>query len=193
MSRTGGSRDSSRIARSRRPTSQSHGVPELLGDVIDMPIGRDRYIREKQAVRKKETGGKPAITKYEVDGEVVATCRRWSCGNRRSRRIQKLPPPPPKFSLIKLTPKTGRTHQLRVHLSAIGHPIVGDTMYGGRPFTHGEFHFERQALHAFQITFVHPATLETMTLEAPLPPDMTRLLEIGARIVTHVRRKRMAE
>jgi 23S rRNA-/tRNA-specific pseudouridylate synthase len=63
-------------------------------------------------------------------------------------------------------------------LSAIGHPIVGDTMYGGRPMTHGDFHFERQALHAFQITLVHPATLKMITLEAPLPSDMKRLLEI---------------
>jgi len=65
-----------------------------------------------------------------------------------------------------------------VHLSALGYPIVGDTMYGGRPVTLGDFKFERQALHAYQITFVHPTRLETMTLEAPLPPDITRLLEI---------------
>ena len=60
-------------------------------------------------------------------------------------------------------------------MAAIGHPMVGDTMYGGRIFEQGDFRFERQALHAYEITFVHPATLETMTLAAPLPPDMTRL------------------
>lgn len=155
----------------------AHGVPQLLGDVIDMPIGRDRYIREKQAVRKEAAGGKPAITKYEVieplRGDVTMELKKSSFA-----KDAKLPPPPPKFALIKLTPKTGRTHQLRVHLSAIGHPIVGDTMYGGRPLTQGDFHFERQALHAFQITLVHPATLETMTLEAPMPEDMKKLLEI---------------
>jgi 23S rRNA pseudouridine1911/1915/1917 synthase len=80
--------------------------------------------------------------------------------------------------LDKLTPKTGRTHQLRVHLSAIGHPLVGDTMYGGRPFTSEKFVFQRQALHAAEITFVHPGTLATMTLKAPLPPDMAELLRI---------------
>ena len=79
---------------------------------------------------------------------------------------------------MKLTPKTGRTHQLRVHMAAIGHPMVGDTMYGGRVFEHGDFRFERQALHAFEITFVHPGTLKTMTLQAPLPPDITGCSEI---------------
>lgn len=89
-----------------------------------------------------------------------------------------LPAPPAKFSLVKLSPKTGRTHQLRVHLAALGFPILGDTMYGGRIFESGDFRLARQALHAFEITFVHPVTLEKMTLSAPLPPDMTRLLEI---------------
>ncbi len=155
----------------------AHGVPPLLGDVIDMPIGRDRYIREKQAVRKEAAGGKPAVTKYEVIEQLRGDAP-MELGKSTFAKDAKLPAPPAKFSLIKLTPKTGRTHQLRVHLSAIGYPIVGDTMYGGRTLIHGDFRFERQALHAFQITFVHPATLNTMTLEAPLPPDMMRLLEI---------------
>ena len=77
---------------------------------------------------------------------------------------------------MKLTPKTGRTHQLRVHMAATGYPMVGDTMYGGRVFEEGDFTFARQALHAYEITFVHPGTLETMTLSAPLPPDMTELM-----------------
>ena len=155
----------------------AHGVPELLGDVIDMPIGRDRYVREKQAVRKEAAGGKSAVTRYEVIEKLRGDAP-MELGKSSFAKDAKLPPPPPKFSLIKLSPKTGRTHQLRVHLSAIGYPIVGDTMYGGRPLIHGDFRFERQALHALQITFVHPATLNSMTLEAPLPPDMTRLLEI---------------
>jgi 23S rRNA pseudouridine1911/1915/1917 synthase len=65
-----------------------------------------------------------------------------------------------------------------VHMSAIGFPMVGDTMYGGRIFESGDFRFARQALHAFEISFIHPVTLEKMTLAAPLPPDMTRLMEI---------------
>jgi 23S rRNA pseudouridine1911/1915/1917 synthase len=63
-------------------------------------------------------------------------------------------------------------------MTAIGFPMVGDTMYGGRIFEAGDFRFARQALHAYEISFTHPVTLEKMTLTAPLPPDMRRLLEI---------------
>jgi 23S rRNA pseudouridine1911/1915/1917 synthase len=135
-----------------------HGVPELLADVIDLPIGKDRYHREKQAVRKIENGGRPAVTKYEIEEILGAAAQR--------------------FSLVKLTPKTGRTHQLRVHMSVIGYPMVGDTVYGGRVFENESFRFERQALHAFEITFVHPGTLKTLTLQAPLPPDFLELMGI---------------
>jgi 23S rRNA pseudouridine1911/1915/1917 synthase len=173
-----------------------HGVPALLGDVIDRPIGKDRYVREKQAVRSEANGGKPAITKYEVQevfggkdeggrmkdetkvGEPTAASS-FLLHPSSFPHDRKLPAPPEKFCFVKLTPKTGRTHQLRVHMAAIGHPMVGDTMYGGRIFERApDFRFDRQALHAAEITFVHPATLETMTLRAPLPPDMTRLIEI---------------
>ena len=136
-----------------------HGIPELLADVIDKPIGKDRHNRERQAVRKEENGGKPAVTKYEVERTFSPTEKE-------------------RYSLLRLTPKTGRTHQLRVHLSAIGYPIVGDTMYGGRVFESADFRLERQALHALEITFVHPGTFKSMTLKAPLPPDMLRLLDI---------------
>jgi 23S rRNA pseudouridine1911/1915/1917 synthase len=158
-----------------------HGVPEMRADVIDLPIGKDRYIREKQAVRKVENGGKPAVTKYEVleTFEVPAGTVLHDSPHANDRN---LPRPPAKFAFVKLSPKTGRTHQLRVHMAAVGHPMVGDTMYGGRIFESGEgdsaFRFERQALHAYEITFVHPATLDTMTLAAPLPPDMAKLLDI---------------
>ncbi|MEO6435238.1 MAG: RluA family pseudouridine synthase [Tepidisphaeraceae bacterium] len=162
-------------------TAICHGVPELLSDVIDRPIGQDRYIREKQAVRKLESGGKPAVTRYETL-ETFATPAAATLGESEHASDRKLPRPPEKFSLIRLWPKTGRTHQLRVHMAAIGHPLVGDTMYGGRPFRHhgsaDHFAFERQALHATEITFVHPVTLASMTLAAPLPPDMLSLLSI---------------
>jgi 23S rRNA pseudouridine1911/1915/1917 synthase len=142
----------------------AQGIPDLLSDVIDAPIGRDKYVRERQAIRKESNGGRPAITRYEV--------------------LETFPPsekpggshPPASYSYVKLTPKTGRTHQLRVHMASLGHPLVGDAMYGGQPFLAGNLRFERQALHAREITFVHPGTLETMTLTAPLPPDMTELL-----------------
>lgn len=134
------------------------GQLPLLGDVIDMPIGKDRYVREKQAVRKIEAGGKQAVTIYEVKENFT-----WNDQN---------------LALVHLSPKTGRTHQLRVHMSAIGCPILGDTTYGGQVFESGDFRFDRQALHAYQITFVHPGTLKTMTLEAPLPADITELMRL---------------
>lgn len=133
-----------------------HGAPPLLGDVIDMPIGKDRYVREKQAIRKIEAGGKQAVTIYEVKEKI------------KHGELN--------YALVRLSPKTGRTHQLRVHMTAIGCPIVGDTTYGGRVFEEGDFKFERQALHAFEITFVHPGTLKMMTLSAPLPADINELL-----------------
>ncbi len=154
-----------------------HGVPDLLADVIDMPIGKDRYVREKQAVRKIENGGRPAITKYEVQ-EILEAPAETVLEPSQHPHDRQHRMPPARFSLVKLTPKTGRTHQLRVHMSHLGFPMVGDTMYGGRIFTSGEFRFERQALHAYEITFVHPATLETMTLTAPLPADIHQLLGI---------------
>src|SRR5271170_2546928 len=121
-----------------------HGVPELLADVIDMPIGRDRYIREKQAVRKIENGGREAITVYEVE-KTFGTAPASSLKPSLFTVDHKLPPPPGRFSLVRLSPKTGRTHQLRVHLATIGFPIVGDTMYGGRIYESEGFRFERQA------------------------------------------------
>jgi 23S rRNA pseudouridine1911/1915/1917 synthase len=154
-----------------------HGVPEFLGDVIDLPIGQDRYVREKQAVRKVENGGRPAVTKYEVmeifDQPADATLQ-----HGEHAADKRHPAPPARFALVKLTPKTGRTHQLRVHMAAIGHPMVGDTIYGGRVFELGDFRFVRQALHAYEITFVHPGTFDPMTLNAPLPPDISELLRI---------------
>lgn len=151
-----------------------HGVPHLLGDVIDMPIGRDRYIREKQAVRKLENGGKPAVTIYQV--RQTFESGKEQLGQSSFASDQKLPAPPPRFALVQLSPRTGRTHQLRVHMSARGHPIVGDTMYGGRIYQSGAWQFARQALHAHEITLIHPATLQPMTLTAPLPADMRELI-----------------
>jgi 23S rRNA pseudouridine1911/1915/1917 synthase len=156
-----------------------HGVPELHGDVIDLPIGKDRYIREKQAVRKIENGGRPAVTKYEIleTFEAVAPGQLHDSTFPADRKLKR---PPERFALLKLTPKTGRTHQLRVHMAAVGHPMVGDTMYGGRVFADDAsgFRFERQALHAYEISFVHPVSLQMMTIQAPLPPDLLRLLEL---------------
>ncbi len=153
-----------------------HGVPELISDVIDLPIGKDKYVREKQAVRKEENGGRVAQTLYTVE----ETFERHPTAVLQPSPFvhdRKLPVPPERFAFVRLGPRTGRTHQLRVHMMAIGHPMVGDTMYGGRVFeSPAAPPFARQALHAAEITFVHPVTLETMTLTAPLPPDLLGLI-----------------
>jgi 23S rRNA pseudouridine1911/1915/1917 synthase len=178
-----------------------HGVPPLLSDVIDMPIGRDKYIREKQAVRKEENGGRAAITMYEVKERYEAPPG-LMLQHGAHVADKRHPMPGAKFCLVKLTPKTGRTHQLRVHMSAKGFPMVGDTMYGGKVVVMSkdegagqaaspdspppassppEFQFGRQALHAYEITFTHPVTLKPLTLQAPLPQDIRTLLSLMRR------------
>jgi len=92
------------------------------------------------------------------------------------------------FSLLKLTPQTGRTHQIRVHLSYIKHPIVADDMYGGKLIYPWQLQdaesasqdpiINRVALHASTLEFKHPTTNEIVKFEAPLPEDMQNLLDM---------------
>ncbi len=139
-----------------------HGTPELTADRISAPLGVHPKIREKYAIRPET--GKEAITFYEV----LESFRG--------------------FSLLKLTPKTGRTHQIRVHLSYIKHPIIGDDMYGGKLVYPWQLQdaepavqepvINRPALHASILEFKHPTTKEVVKFEAPLPEDMQNLLDI---------------
>lgn len=139
-----------------------HGVPELTADRINAPLGVHPRAREKYAIRPEI--GKEAITVYEV----VESFRG--------------------FSLLKMTPKTGRTHQIRVHLSYIKHPIVGDDMYGGKLVYPWQLQdsepavqepvINRVALHAWTLEFKHPTTDEMIKFEAPLPKDMQHLLDM---------------
>ncbi len=135
-----------------------HGRVEPHADVIDLPLGKHPTIREKYAVRWDETG-KPSTTIYRVR-EVYDD-----------------------FTLVELELKTGRTHQIRVHLSHLGFPIAGDDLYGGQRLTWGDVAGEshpraaeplmmRQALHAALLSFVHPITHQRVTFQAPLPADM---------------------
>jgi len=151
-----------------------HGQLELDEDVIDAPIGSHPRIRERYAVHRG-TGRpfpgtvKPALTRYRV--------------------IQRLPRAgavAAGFSFVELYPQTGRTHQLRVHMSFIGHPVVGDRVYGGGPIYQSQLQgrsdvaegpiITRQALHARAIEFQHPGTLKTLRLEAPIPDDFLAAL-----------------
>lgn len=134
-------------------------------DVIDMPIGRHPFQRDKMAIRDAHVTSRPAQTFYEVI-------------SRHGR-----------FTQVRLRPKTGRTHQLRVHLAHLGSPILCDRLYAG----HAEVTenwlrmqssrpgdrvvLDRQALHARKLTIVNPQTGKPMTFEAPIPDDLLRVIE----------------
>ena len=83
-----------------------------------------------------------------------------------------------RFSLLEARLETGRTHQIRVHLESVGHPVVGDRVYGRRPETLG---LERQFLHAARLAFPHPETGEPVEVESPLPGDLARALALARR------------
>ena len=155
-------------------TAIVHGAISLDEDVIDAPIGKHPKIREKYAVhphtgRPHGAMPKPAVTRYKVLRRLQA-----GVGGRMA------------FTLVELYPKTGRTHQLRVHMSAMGHPIVGDKVYGGGPLYVSQLEgrpdvaegplITRQALHAHTIAFSHPRTREPMELSAPWPADFSETL-----------------
>lgn len=139
------------------------GNPRLDRDVIAEPIGAHPTSREKMAIRRGMESARAAETYYQV-----------------VERFQG-------FAALEIHPKTGRTHQIRVHLGHIGCPVLCDRQYGGRAeITRGEICraptdttvlLDRQALHARRIRFQHPGTGQTMQIEAPLPADMAALLE----------------
>ena len=124
-----------------------HGIlPDDHGRIVE-PIGRHPVNRQKMSVRR--VGGKHAASNYTVLEQYE---------NR--------------FSLLKVGIETGRTHQIRVHMAYLGHPIVGDTVYGSARHSSG---FTRQLLHAFRLTFAHPE-FGFMTKVAPLWPDFGSVL-----------------
>lgn len=112
-------------------------------------IGRHPVHRQKMAIRSKS--GKFAATNWEVIKE-------FRLG----------------YSLVELRIETGRTHQIRVHMASLGHPVAGDILYGGKK---NELKFPRQMLHATRIQFIHPITKASMNLEAPMHPDFVSILE----------------
>ena len=105
---------------------------------------------------------------------------------RRSReavtRIVRVHRINPALTLAQIAIHTGRTHQIRVHLSAIGHPVVGDSLYGGvrrrlQADVRAVAHLQRPFLHAARLSFRHPTDGRTMTFESPLPPDLQQVLD----------------
>ncbi len=107
---------------------------------IDAPIARDPRHRKRMAV---VDGGREAVTRYQVT-------RRW-----------------PGYTLVDVSPKTGRTHQIRVHLASVGHPLVGDAVYGKKSDLVG-----RHFLHANRLGFLHPVTEEWLEVRSELPPEL---------------------
>ena len=132
----------------------------IAGGTIDEPIGRDPKDRVKQAVL---TSGKDAVTHYRAIDRFKS------------------------HTHVKAILETGRTHQIRVHLSHIGHSLIGDPVYGGRvrfpkkasdELKQALLNFKRQALHSNKLTLTHPISGELMSWKAPLPDDMQELLEV---------------
>lgn len=140
-------------------------APNFDQDRIDLPIGKHPYQRERMAIRENHATSRPAETVFQVV--------------ERFRG----------FAVVHVMPKTGRTHQIRVHLAHIGCPVLCDRLYSGRAsVTEGMLHggvdqaagddqsalLNRQALHAQKISFLHPVSQVAITVEAPLPPDLLR-------------------
>ncbi|UCE60499.1 MAG: RluA family pseudouridine synthase [Phycisphaerales bacterium] len=142
------------------------GKLELDGDIINKPLAPHPETTQRMilpsASPPRQAMFKEAITQYQV--------------KKRYRG----------YTTVELLPKTGRTHQLRVHMSSIGHPIVGDNLYGGKPVSEHDLTgrgttdpiIEHQALHARMLQLVHPITEKPLTLEAPLSAPIARIVEL---------------
>ncbi len=130
-----------------------HGRPTSPQGIIDAPIGRDSANRKRMAV---VGAGRAARTSYRLVEDLGT------------------------YSLLEVGLETGRTHQIRVHLSWLGLPVVADRVYGRRK---DKLNLGRQFLHAWRLSFRHPLSGEQLELEAPLPEDLRRvLLQLGSRL-----------
>jgi len=119
--------------------------------LIDKQIGRHPVHRKKMAAR--DNGGRAAVTRWRVLEEFSVP-----------------------FSYVEMQPETGRTHQLRVHMAYMGHPIAGDRLYGKKYCKYYGLKFTRQCLHAYAISFNHPANGRTMTFTTPVWSDMQEII-----------------
>lgn len=126
------------------------GHPDPSEGTIDAPLERMVGQTHKFAVR---VGGKPSVTHYR-------TLESWAHA-----------------SLLEVSLETGRTHQIRVHMQAIKHPCVGDSLYGADPTLSKKLGLDRQWLHAVELSFIHPLTSEQMTFKSEYPSDLAHALE----------------
>jgi len=138
----------------RRYLAIVSGVPRTSGGVIDAPLARSSANRKKIAI-VEGSRGKRAVTHWKRLGVLRDA------------------------ALVECRLETGRTHQVRVHMASIGHPLVGDPVYGRSGKTHGkllkELGFHRQALHAAELGFTHPVTKSRLSFSSPMPSDMQLL------------------
>jgi 23S rRNA pseudouridine1911/1915/1917 synthase len=129
-----------------------HGSLYPGAGTVDGPIGRHPVQRKRMAVRRDK--GRRALTRFEVV-ERIGGC-----------------------TLVRIDLQTGRTHQIRVHMAHLGHPIAGDAVYGRRrPRSIGAMSIERPMLHAWRIGFAHPRTGKAVRVEAPWPEDIKSLID----------------
>ena len=134
------------------------GLVDVAEGRVDAPVGRDPAHRQRMAVVSVRRGGRPAMTTFRVRGHYEPRVS--------SQRVD--------LTLLELDLHTGRTHQVRVHLAFIKHPVVGDRVYGRR---RQQLHCPRQFLHAARLAFVQPTSGLTVSLEAPLAPDLQAVLD----------------
>jgi 23S rRNA pseudouridine1911/1915/1917 synthase len=130
------------------------GRPDARTGTIDAPIGRDR--RDRTAHSTSTDSPRSAVTHFEVEEAL------------------------PRTTLLRVRLETGRTHQIRVHLAAIGHPVCGDAQYGGGPCGR-RLGLARQFLHATKLAFTHPITGESVLCESNLPADLHHASEAARR------------
>ena len=134
----------------KRYIAVANGIIDKDAFTINLPIGRPDPENVARGVMQE--GGFPSITHVKV-------LERFPKGKG--------------YTMVELLLETGRTHQIRVHMSHIGHPLVGDYLYGGE----NPWLIERQALHAFKLSFNHPLTGDRLEIEAPLPADIQEVIE----------------
>src|SRR5262249_24735060 len=136
-----------------------HGWLKQDGGTISSAIQRDAVRRTRMTTRR--SGGREAITRYEV--------------HQRHESLFG------KFTLLRIEIATGRTHQIRVHMASLGHPVVGDALYGApreiRGHATGNLSLSRNFLHAAEIQFAHPRTGGSLHFAAPVPDALTRFVQ----------------
>lgn len=138
------------------------GTPSKRAGVIDAPIARHKVHRQKMAIAR--SGGRGARTEYRVLETAAG------------------------ISLVECTLHSGRTHQIRVHMHHIGHPVLGDKVYGSAG---ARDIYPRQMLHAWKLGFVHPRTHKAVSFEAPVPPDFTAAMPLADPLQSDALRRRV--